>query len=113
MTYALVALGGHGPAARGSRDAVEAEGQASAILAVAAATAEGIRKVASAIEVAGGVQAVQLRVAEQYIAQLGHLVQGTTNLVLPANLADVGAMAALAMNVFKQQAAPKAQSGAA
>jgi regulator of protease activity HflC (stomatin/prohibitin superfamily) len=85
----------------------EAEGQAAAILAVATATAEGIRKVANAIEVDGGVQAVQLRVAEQYITQLGHLVGGSTNLVLPANISDVGSMVALAMNVFKQQAAPK------
>ncbi len=85
----------------------EAEGQAAAILAVATATAEGIRKVAEAIEVDGGVQAVQLRVAEQYITQLGHLVGGSTNLVLPANVADVGSMVALAMNVFKQQMAPK------
>ncbi len=84
----------------------EAEGQAAAILAVAIATAEGIRKVAEAIEVDGGVQAVQLRVAEQYITQFGHLVSGSTNLVLPANVSDVGSMVALAMNVFKQQSAP-------
>ncbi len=83
----------------------EAEGQAAAILAVATATAEGIRRVAEAIEVDGGVQAVQLRVAEQYITQLGQLVAGSTNLVLPANISDVGSMVALAMNVFKQQAA--------
>jgi regulator of protease activity HflC (stomatin/prohibitin superfamily) len=84
----------------------EAQGQAEAILAVATATAEGIRRVAGAIKVDGGFEAVQLRVAEQYVAQLGQLAAGSTNLVLPANVADVGSMVALAMNVFRQQGEP-------
>jgi regulator of protease activity HflC (stomatin/prohibitin superfamily) len=82
----------------------EAQGQAEAILAVATATAEGIRRVAESIKVDGGHQAVQLRVAEQYITQFGRLADGSTNLVLPANVSDIGSMVALAMNVFKQQA---------
>jgi regulator of protease activity HflC (stomatin/prohibitin superfamily) len=78
----------------------EAEGQAAAILAVAHATAEGIRKVADAINIAGGYEAVQLRVAEQYIGQFGQLAKESTTLVMPANVADVGSMIALAMNVI-------------
>jgi regulator of protease activity HflC (stomatin/prohibitin superfamily) len=89
--------------AQRQRQINEAEGQASAILAVATATAEGIRKVAEAIKLDGGFEAVQLRVAEQYIKEFGKLVEGSTNLILPANAADVGSMVALAMNVFKQQ----------
>ena len=89
--------------AQRQRQINEAEGQASAILAVAAATAEGLRRVAEAIKLDGGTEAVQLRVAEQYIGQFGKLVEGSTNLILPANVADVGSMVALAMNVFKQQ----------
>ena len=58
---------------------------------------------AEAIKTEGGHDAVRLRVAEQYVAQFGQLAQGTTNLVLPANVGDVGAMIALAMNVFNQQ----------
>ncbi|HEX7085397.1 MAG TPA: stomatin-like protein [Vicinamibacterales bacterium] len=81
----------------------EAQGQAEAILAVATATAEGIRRVAEAITVAGGTDAVRLRVAEQYVAQLGKLVGSSNTLVLPANVADVGSMIALAMNVFQSQ----------
>jgi regulator of protease activity HflC (stomatin/prohibitin superfamily) len=81
----------------------EAQGQAEAILAVASATAEGIRRVAEAIKIDGGYEAVQLRVAEQYITQFGRLADGSTNLVLPANVADIGSMVALAMSVFKQQ----------
>jgi regulator of protease activity HflC (stomatin/prohibitin superfamily) len=84
----------------------EAQGQAEAILAVASATAEGIRRVAEAIKVDGGHEAVQLRVAEQYVAQFGQLASGSTNLVLPANVSDIGSMVALAMSVFRQQAEP-------
>jgi regulator of protease activity HflC (stomatin/prohibitin superfamily) len=80
-----------------------AEGQAEAILAIASATAEGIRRVAAAIQVPGGFEAVQLRVAEQYVAQFGELAKGSTNLVLPASVSDVGSMISLAMSAIKQQ----------
>jgi regulator of protease activity HflC (stomatin/prohibitin superfamily) len=80
----------------------EAEGQAAAILTVANATAEGIRKVAEAIEAPGGFQAVQLRVAEQYITQFGNLAKAGNTLVLPATLSDVGSIVSLAMNVIRQ-----------
>ncbi len=87
----------------------EAEGQASAILAIATATAEGIRKVAEAIQNPGGFEAVQLRVAEQYIGEFGELAKASNTLVLPASVSDVGSMIALAMNVINQKpgAAPK------
>src|SRR5689334_3560678 len=78
----------------------EAEGQAAAILAVAQATSEGIRKVAEAITMQGGYEAVQLRVAEEYIGQFGQLAKESNTLVLPASVADVGSMIALAMNVI-------------
>jgi regulator of protease activity HflC (stomatin/prohibitin superfamily) len=81
----------------------EAEGQAEAILAVANATAEGIRKVAESIQAPGGFEAVQLRVAEQYITQFGNIAKAGNTLVMPASVSDVGAMLALAMNVIKQQ----------
>ena len=81
----------------------EAQGQAEAILAVATATAEGIRRVADAITVTGGAEAVRLRVAEQYVTQLGRLANSSTTLVLPANVADVGSMVALAMSVFQSR----------
>ena len=81
----------------------EAEGAAAAILAIATATAEGIRKVAEAIQVPGGYEAVQLRVAEQYVNRFGELAKESNTLVLPANLTDVGSMIALAMNVIRRQ----------
>ena len=87
----------------------EAEGEASAILAIATATSEGIRKVAEAIQLPGGFEAVQLRVAEQYIGEFGELAKASNTLVLPASVSDVGSMIALAMNVINQKpaAAPK------
>ena len=80
----------------------EAEGEASAILAIAIATSEGIRKVAEAIQDPGGFEAVQLRVAEQYIGEFGELAKASNTLVLPASVADVGSMIALAMNVINK-----------
>jgi regulator of protease activity HflC (stomatin/prohibitin superfamily) len=78
----------------------EAEGQAAAIRAVAAATAEGIRQVAAAIRTEGGMEAVQLRVAEQYVAQFGNLAQKTNTVVIPSNVSDLAGMIAAAMKVF-------------
>src|SRR5262245_7606337 len=87
----------------------EAEGQASAILAVARATAEGIRAVAQSISAPGGMEAVQLRVAEQYVDRFGQLAKAGNTLVLPANLSDVGSMIALAMNVIQGRGGPPAR----
>jgi len=78
----------------------EAEGQAAAIRSVASATAQGLREVADAIRVEGGIEAVQLRVAEQYVAQFGHIASRTNTVVVPANLTDVAGMIATAMKVF-------------
>ena len=79
----------------------EAEGQAAAIMAVATATAEGIRLVAETIRQPGGIEATQLRVAQQYVEQFGNLAQKSTTLILPANVADVAGMVAMATKVFK------------
>jgi regulator of protease activity HflC (stomatin/prohibitin superfamily) len=80
----------------------EAEGAAAAILAIAQATAEGLRRVAETIQVPGGQEAVQLRVAEQYISKFGELAKTTNTLILPATVSDVGSMIALAMSAIKQ-----------
>jgi hypothetical protein len=80
----------------------EAEGEAAAILSVAAATAEGIRKVAEAIKTPGGQEAVQLRVAEQYVTQFGNLAQKGNTLVVPATLSDLGSMISMAMSAIRQ-----------
>ena len=84
----------------------EAQGQASAILAVATATAEGLKQVGEALAGRGGLEAMQLRIAEAYVKQFGTLAsEASSTLVVPANLSDVASMIALATNVIKNQKA--------
>ncbi len=96
--------------ARRQQQINEAEGQANAILAVAKATAEGIRQVADAIKQPGGLEATQLRVAEQYVTQFGELAQKTNTVILPANVADVASMVVTAMKVFKTVDPPNTET---
>jgi len=84
----------------------EAEGVASAIMAIAGATADGLRKVAESTQIPGGYEAVQLRVAEQYITKFGELAKASNTLVLPANVSDVGLMLTLAMNMITKRSSP-------
>jgi regulator of protease activity HflC (stomatin/prohibitin superfamily) len=86
--------------ARKTQQINEAEGQAAAILAVATATAEGIRRVAEATQLAGGHEAVQLRVAEQYIGEFGKVIANADTIILPSNVADVASMITTAMQVI-------------
>ena len=79
----------------------EAEGEAEAILAVATATAEGLKRVANAVTTQGGSEAMQLRVAEQYVSEFGNLAKAANTLVVPADLSDLSAMIALATNIAK------------
>ena len=83
----------------------EAEGEAEAILAVAKATAEGLRQVAMAMTSAGGAEAMQLRIAEQYIGEFGKLAKAGNTYVVPANLGDLTSMMALATDVAKRKIA--------
>lgn len=85
--------------AQQQRQINEAQGRAAAIRAVASATAAGIREVAEAIRQPGGSEAVQLRVAEQYLQEFGNLAKESTTMILPATVSDVASMIALAMNV--------------
>ncbi len=82
----------------------EAAGEAAAILAVAKATAEGLKQVGEALAGRGGAEAMQLRIAEEYVKQFGTLAnEASSTLVVPANLSDVASMIALATNVVKSQ----------
>lgn len=89
----------------------EAQGQAEAIMAVATATAQGIKAVADAIRSEGGMEAVQLRVAEQLVSQFGNLARTTNTMILPANFADIASMIATAMSVVKQTGAAAPRQG--
>lgn len=81
----------------------EAVGQAEAIKAIANATAEGIRVIASAIATEGGLEAVQLRVAEKLVEQFGHLAKTNNTLIIPSNFGDISSIIASALSVVKQQ----------
>lgn len=89
--------------ARKQQQINEAEGQASAILSIASATAEGLRRVAQAINEPGGFEAVQLRVAEQYVGEFGKIAKASSTIVVPSNLGDVASMLSVAMNVIHKQ----------
>ncbi len=67
----------------------EAEGKATEIELLAKATAAGIRTIAEAINAPGGSAAVNLRVAEQYIDQFGHLAKATNTLILPSDIGNI------------------------
>jgi len=79
----------------------EAQGEAEAILAVATATAEGLRRVATSVITDGGSEAMQLRIAEQYIGEFGNLAKTGNTYVVPANLGDLTSMVALATDIAK------------
>lgn len=80
-----------------------AQGQAAAILAIAEASAEAIRKTAAAIREPGGSDAVNLKVAEQYVAAFSNLAKTNNSIIVPANLSDMSGLIAGAMQVVKSQ----------
>ncbi len=79
----------------------QAQGEASAILAVAEASAEAIRKIASAIQSPGGEQAVQLKVAEKAVEAYANLAQKNNTMIVPGNMSEVSALIATAMALIK------------
>ena len=79
----------------------EAEGRAKEIELVAIATAEGIRTIAKAISDPGGKDAVNLRVAEQYIKEFGNLAKENNTVIIPSTLSDVAGMVGAATSLIK------------
>src|SRR6202034_3842406 len=84
----------------------EADGQASAILAVATATAEGLRRVGSALSERGEPEAMQLRIGEEYVRQFGKLAKESTTLVVPGELSDLASVVAMATSIIRKTSAP-------
>lgn len=87
-----------------------AEGQATAIVALAQASAEALRQVGAAIREPGGEDAVNLKVAEQYVSAFAQLAKTNNSIIVPANLGDMSGLIATAMQVVKSQ---KPKSGVA
>lgn len=80
-----------------------AMGEAEAVKLVARATAEAIHMVAQTIRQPGGMEAVNLKVAEQYVQAFGQVAKEGNTLILPGNMADVGGLVASAMTIVRQQ----------
>ncbi|MCK5215143.1 MAG: paraslipin [Candidatus Omnitrophica bacterium] len=80
----------------------EAEGTAFEIERVAEATAKGIREIALAINEKGGMDAVNLRIAEDYLEQFGKLARTNNTMIVPSDLADVASIIAAANTVFQK-----------
>jgi regulator of protease activity HflC (stomatin/prohibitin superfamily) len=85
----------------------EADGRAVEIERVAVATATGIREIALAINEKGGINAVNLRIAEQYLNEFGKLAKTNNSLIIPSNLSDISGMIAAASTVIKDQVTDK------
>ncbi len=79
-----------------------AQGEAEAIRLVARATAEAIHMVAQTIKQPGGLEAVNLKVAEQYVGAFGNLAKEGNTLIVPSNLADISTLVSSALQVVKQ-----------
>lgn len=79
----------------------EAEGRAREIELIAEATAEGLRKIAQAIELPSGQDAVNLRIAEQYIGEFGKLAKTNNTMIIPAELSNIGGAVAGLSEVLK------------
>src|ERR1700722_3077329 len=79
----------------------QAEGEASAILAVAVANAQAIEKIGAAIQTAGGMEAVNLKVAEQYVTAFGNIAKQGNTLIVPGNLSEMSSMIASALTIIK------------
>jgi regulator of protease activity HflC (stomatin/prohibitin superfamily) len=89
-----------------------AKGEAAAILAIAEATASALRQVGEAITAPGGLEAVNLRVAEQYVAQFGNLAKTNNTLILPSNVSDIAGIIATAMSAVRTATATRAGAAA-
>jgi len=79
-----------------------AQGHAAALLAIAEANAKAIRQVAEAIEAPGGLQAVNFKIAEEYVLAFANVAKTTNTVILPANLGDLAGLITTALTVFKQ-----------
>ncbi len=86
---------------RKQAEILRAEGEARAIALVATATADAIRAIAAAAITNGGIEALQMQLAKDYIDKWGNLAKVGTSIVVPADLGNIGAMVATAMSIVK------------
>lgn len=80
----------------------EASGRASEIEMVAVATAKGIREIAQSINEEGGMNAVNLRIAEQYLSEFGKLAKANNSMIVPADLSDIAGVISSVTSVLNK-----------
>ena len=80
----------------------EAEGKAKEILLVAEAQAEGIRQVAAAIGAEGGLESVNMQLAQQYLQQFGNLAKTNNTMIIPSDLANVAGVIKACTSIVKK-----------
>ena len=85
-----------------ARSVNEAEGRATEIRLVAEATAQGLREIAAATKEQGGLEAMNLRLAEQYIAEFGKIAKTGNTLVLPTDMANIAGFLKAATTVVRE-----------
>lgn len=81
-----------------------AEGEAAAVRLVAEATAEAITRIAASVTAQGGMEAVNLKVAERYVDAFSKVAKESNTLILPGNLSDMAGLVGTAMSIIKPQA---------
>ncbi|HFC7694597.1 TPA: SPFH domain-containing protein [Neisseria meningitidis] len=77
-----------------------AKGEAESLRLVAEANAEAIRQIAAALQTQGGADAVNLKIAEQYVAAFNNLAKESNTLIMPANVADIGSLISAGMQII-------------
>ena len=87
-----------------------AQGEATAIRVIAEATAAGVRAVAEAVSDKGGMDAANLKVAQQYVEAFANLAKTSNTLIVPASANDVAGFVATAMTVLDRARLAKAQT---
>ena len=80
-----------------------AQGEAAAIIALADASASALRQVGDAIRAPGGIDAVNLRVAEHYVDAFGKLAKTNNSIIVPADMSDMSGLIASALTIVKSQ----------
>lgn len=77
-----------------------AKGEAESLRLVAEANAEAIRQIAAALQTQGGADAVNLKIAEQYVAAFNNLAKESNTLIMPTNVADIGSLISAGMKII-------------
>lgn len=84
----------------------KAQGEAAAVVAIAEANASAIAQVGEAIKLPGGMEAVNLKVAEQYVEAFANVAKEGNTLIVPSTLSDMGGLVASAMSIVKSTRTP-------